>query len=312
MSGLYTPDIELIRERLVRLTDKRGAQGRPLSLKQIGMGIDYSPGTISNFVHRKDLGNVKEIADRLRTYLEREEAKDLAGLLAIPFAETRQAKQVLSAIGFAQRYSRIVAIIGPPGAGKTCAIREALHRDKTAILFQASCIMGPSGVLQELCHALGEPETGTLRGLHKRIRARLEGSGRCVIIDDAHTLSFKALDVLRTIYDQTGIGMVLVGIRALRRLLTGTSEEYEQIASRVSGRIFELPEIDDTDRALILHEVIHADDLDAVMDVITADPLLGGSARRVCNVLEIAGKFAEKAGGKIRLKHLKDAMKVAA
>lgn len=146
----------------------------------------------------------------------------------------------------------------------------------------------------------------------KRIRARLSGSGRCLIVDDAHTLGFKALDVLRTIHDQTKVGMVLVGIRALKRHLIGTSEELEQLASRVSGRIFELPEFNEADLQLFLNVLVTERDRAAALELFSTDPQLEGSARRACNLLEIAGKYATKQGGAITLAHLRQAMKFAA
>lgn len=315
MPTLFPPHLELIRERTLKLVEKREAKGRPLSLKQIGMGIDYSAGAISNFLHRKDIGNVEEIGARLKTYLDREEAKDDAGLMHIPFVETRQAKKVLQAVQFAQQYGRLVAVIGGPGQGKTRSFRQALEADKTAILLRANCVMGPSGVLQELCDEIGESSTGKLVACLKRIRARLSGSGRCIIIDDAHELSEKAFGILRTIYDQTGCGMVLGGIKGLERILTGTNEVYEQLASRVSGRIFKLPEFNEADLALLTEVAVSPGDHEAVMALLGDDPRTAGSPRRACNVLEVAGRLAESdrsSDGKIKIKHLRDAMKVAA
>jgi DNA transposition AAA+ family ATPase len=311
-SGLYPHEIELVRERLLRLMEKRDTQGRPLSLKQMGLAVDRSPATLSNFLHRKDRGDIQDLAERLKAYLDREEAKDAGGLLEVPFVETRQALALMEAVQFAHRYSRMGAVVGGPGFGKSRTIAELVARDKSLIVMQASCVLGVSGVLQELCSEIRESEKGLLRALQKRIKARLAGSGRCIIVDDAHTLTFRALDVLRTIYDQTKIGMVLVGIRALKRQLVGTSEELEQLASRVSGRIWELPDFNEADLALLLEAVVRPDDLEAAMDLIKRDPQTQGSARRVCNALEIAGKLAERDGGKIKLAHLRAGLKVAA
>lgn len=312
MPGLYPPDIELVRERLLRLQTAREAQGRKLSLTQIGHAVDRSAATISNFLHRKDLGNVQELAARLAAYVDREEAKDAGGLLKIPFVETRQAAVTFEALQFASRFGRLVAVVGPPGLGKSRTIAEAVRRDPSLIVLQASGILGASGVLQELCEALRETDRGLLRALQKRIRARLTGSGRCVIVDDAHTLGFRALDTLRTIYDQTGVGMVLVGIRALRRSLCGVSEELEQLASRVAGRIWELPELNEADLALLLGACMRESDVEAALELLGRDPQVLSSARRACNVLEIAGKVAEKGGGPVTLAHLKAALKLAA
>lgn len=311
-SGLYPPDIELIRERLSKLIDRRDHQGRPLSLKQIGLAVDRSPASVSNFANRKDRGNVEDMAGRLKAYLDREEAKDAGGLLQIPFVTTRQAACLLQGYQFAHRFNRLVAVIGPPGLGKSRAIEEIVTQDRSVVVIQASRVLGPSGILQELCDQLRESDKGLLRALLKRIRARLSGSGRCIIIDDAHTLGFAALDVLRTIYDLTGVGMVLVGIRALKRHLVGTSEELEQLASRVANRIWEMPEFNESDLELLLSAVMRESDVAPAIELMIKDPQLQSSARRACNALEIAGKLAEKDGGKISLTHLKHALKLAA
>jgi DNA transposition AAA+ family ATPase len=310
--GLYTPDVELIRERLLALIDQRTRQGRPLSLRQIGLVIERSPALLSGFLHRKAQGNVQDLAARLQAFLENEAVKDREGLPTVPFVQTRQAQAMLEAIQFAHRFGRMVAAIGHPGFGKTRAIHEAIRQEPRLIMLHASCVWGLSGVLQELCERLGESNRGLLRALLKRIRHRLEGSGRCIIVDDAHTLGFKALDIIRTIYDETGVGVVLVGIMALKRYLVGDSEELEQIASRVSSRIWELPDFNEADLALLLHAVVRTEDVHGAIQLFRRDPRLQSSARRACNLLELAGKLAEKDGGVITLAHLHRALKLAA
>lgn len=306
--------LEVIREQLHKLMEDRNHQGRPLSYSVVGKHIDYSAAAVSNFYNRKDVGDLEEIGKRLKNFVEHERQRETASLLKVPFVETRQAQKVFEAVGFAHRYGRIVAVIGGPGYGKTAAIKEALRRDPTHVYFQASPIMGAAGVLKELCDALGESITGTCLGLEKRIQHKLENSGRCIIIDDVHVLGFKALEELRTLYDKTGVGMVLCGIRVLKRMLEGRNELYEQLASRVSSRIWELPAIDDRDVTQLLDAVVTGRDVESVHELIKQAGLMATSARRVCNVLEIAGRLAERDGSKmqISLKHFRDAMRVAA
>ena len=58
------------------------------------------------------------------------------------------------------------------------------------------------------------------------------------------------------------LGIVLVGIPNLRRHLTPKNEEYEQIASRVAGRIYDLPEFSLDDARLMFEAVMPARDVD--------------------------------------------------
>jgi len=316
MSLLYTPEIELIRERVLRLQDHRAEKGRPLSQGDIALAIGMSAATVSHFLNHKEQGDVEKVAGLLKHLVEREEVRDESGLVKIPFVETRQAKKFVEAYTFCHQYGRMAAVLGGSGFGKSRTIAELVARDRSLIVIRAWGQLGASGVVQDLCEAIRVSERGLQRALMKRIKARLcpggRPVGRCLIIDDAHTLRFAALDALRYIYDETSIGLLLVGIHALRRHLVGISEETEQLASRVSGRIWELPEVSERDVEKILRAVMHERDVEAAMAMLHKDPQLLASHRRTGNFLEIAGSFAKKGNGTITLDHLRQAMRIAA
>jgi hypothetical protein len=309
--SLYAHDIELIRERLDGLLARREAKGKPLSQADIARGIGMSPATISNFLNRKDVGDLAGLAAALKAYVEREEARDDGTLLKLPFVETRQAREVMKAVGFCHKFGQLAALIGGSGWGKSRTIQEIVSQDRSIILIRAWNI-GDRAVLQKLCEAIRVHETGTKYALMKRVLARLTGSGRCIIVDEAHTLCFTALDALRHVYDETGVGMLLVGINDLKRHLIGTSEKFEQLASRVSGRIYELPPIIEADLVQILRAVLREGDVEPVMKLLRQDPQLLTSVRRMSNFLQIAGILATKDGGKMTLVHVQKALKYAA
>jgi hypothetical protein len=309
--SLYAHDIELTRERLEHLIARREAKGKPLSQADIARGIGMSPATISNFLNRKDVGDLAGLAAALKAYVEREDARDDGTLLKLPFVETRQAKEVMKAVGFCHKFGQLAALIGGSGWGKSRTIQEIVSQDRSIILIKAWNI-GDRAVLQKLCEAIRVHETGTKYALMKRVLARLTGSGRCIIVDEAHTLCFTALDALRHVYDETGVGMLLVGINDLKRHLTGTSEKFEQLASRVSGRIWELPPIIEADLVQILRAVLREGDIEPVMRLLRQDPQLLTSVRRMSNFLQIAGILATKSGGKMTIEHVQKALKYAA
>jgi DNA transposition AAA+ family ATPase len=309
---LYSPDIEFIRERVLKLIDHREAKGRPLTQSDIARAVGMSAATVSNFLNHKDLGDVPKIAVALKAYVEREESKDDGGLIKVPFVETRQAKTMAKAIDFCHRFGRMGAVLGGSGFGKSRAIEEAVRLDPSLIVLHGWNRLGSSGVLQDLCEAIKVSDKGLLRALMKRIKARLTQSERCLIVDDAHTLAFGALDTLRHIYDQTGVGVLLVGIGSLRRHLIGSSEETEQIASRVSGRLWEMPDITEDDVRLILGGVLPDPDTDQAMELLKRDPQLLSSARRLGNFIEIAGVLSKKNNGRMTVEHIRQAMRLAA
>lgn len=184
---LYPPDLEFIVERLERLRDQRAAKGRPLSYDAIGGGIGVSAATISNFVNHKDPENSKlrELAQTLKVFLDREALKDSAGMMKLPFAETRQAGTLLRAYQYALQFNRLVVVIGGSGFGKSRTIEELRARDASLIKVTAWGQMGASGLLKELCEAVKASDRGLQTALMKRLRHKLTDSGRVVIIDDA-------------------------------------------------------------------------------------------------------------------------------
>ncbi len=309
---LYTRDAEIVLERVLNLIAHREAQGRPLSQNQIAGSIGVSAATVSNFLNRKESGDVDKIAGLLRGFIDREQAREDGGLLKVPFAETHQAKRLMELVQYCHRYGRMGAAIGGPGMGKSTTIKQIIRRDPSILLLEAHNRLGAQGVLQDLCESVKVHTTGLGRALIKRLRVKLTDKGRCIIVDDAHTLGFQALDILRTVYDLTGTGIVLVGIGKLRRYLTGTTEEYEQLASRVGSRLWELPEFTLTDVKLLLGGVMRDQELDKAMDLVKSDPRSISSGRWLGDLLEDAAKFAKKRGGAIALEDVRRAMRLAA
>lgn len=310
---LLSPKNEIVLERVLNLIDRRETAGRAITQTQIAGAIGVSPAVISHFLKRSYDGDVDKIAQLLKSYVEREEAKDEGGLLRIPFVETRPAKAGLSAIKSCHRYGRMGAVLAGSGSGKTSTIRQASKEDPSLIVITAWARLGAIGVQQELCEVLRVGERGNSRALMKRLRNKLADKGRCIVVDDAHTLAFGALDTLRYIYDQTGCGMVLVGIPALARHLSSRSEEYEQLASRVASRVYELPEFSSDDARLMLEAGARAEDIEASMSLLSGDPQTVASGRRLGSILEDAGKFAKMRGAnRIAFEDIKKAVRLAA
>ena len=309
---LLSPQNEIVLERIMNLMARREEKGRPLSQQHIAGAIGVSPAVISHFLKRSYDGDVDKVALLLKALVEREEAKDEGGLLNVPFVETGPAKKMLSVIKYCHKYSRMGAVLSGSGSGKTTTIKQAVKEDPSVLVITAWARLGAIGVQQELCDALKLSDGGNSRALMKRLKHKLTDKGRCIIVDDAHTLAFGALDALRYIYDQTNSGIVLVGIPSLARHLSSKSEEYEQLASRVSGRVHELPEFSLDDARLMFAAVMSAQDVERAMTMLKSDPQTMSSGRRLGNLLEDAGKFAGRRNRAMSLDDLQKAMRLAA
>jgi DNA transposition AAA+ family ATPase len=309
---LLSPQNEIVLERVMNLMDRRQEKGRPLSQQQIADAIGVSAAVISHFLKRSYDGDVDKVALLIKAFVEREEAKDEGGLLKVPFVQTGPAVKMMQVIKYCHRYGRMGAVLSGSGTGKTTTIKQAMKEDPSLIVITAWARLGAIGVQQELCDALKMSDGGNSRALMKRLKHKLTDKGRCMIVDDAHTLAFGALDALRYIYDQTGTGIVLCGIPSLARHLTSKSEEYEQLASRVSGRVHELPEFSLDDARLMFEAVMGERDVERAMAMLKSDPQTMSSGRRLGNLLEDAGKFAKKRDGVMGLDDLQKALRLAA
>lgn len=309
---LLSPQNEIVLERVMNLMARREEKGRALSQQQIAGAIGVSPAVISHFLKRTYDGDVDKVAQLLKAFVEREETKDEGGLLKVPFVETAPAMKMLQVIKYCHKYGRMGAVLSGSGTGKTTTIRQAVKEDPSLIVLTAWAQIGAVGVQQELCDALKMADSGNSRALMKRLKHKLAEKGRCVIVDDAHTLAFGSLDALRYIHDQTGVGLVLVGIPSLARHLSSKSEEYEQIASRVAGRVHELPEFSLADAKLMFDAVMPEKDVERALSLLKSDPQTMSSGRRLGNLLEDAGKFAKRRDGTMTLDDIQKAMRLAA
>ncbi len=309
---LLSPQNEIVLERVMNLMERRETAGRMLTQHQIAGAIGVSDAVISHFLKRTYDGDVDKVAQLLKSYVEREEAKDEGGLLKVPFVPTRPAKAMLDVIKYCHKYGRMGAVLSGSGTGKTTTIKEAIKQDPSLLVITAWARLGAIGVQQELCDALKMSDGGNSRALMKRLKHKLTDKGRCVIVDDAHTLAFGALDAIRYVYDQTGTGIVLCGIPSLARHLSSKSEEYEQLASRVAGRVHELPEFSLDDARLMFEAVMSDKDVDRAIALLKSDPQTMGSGRRLGNLLEDAGKFASKRQSPMTLDDVQKALRLAA
>lgn len=142
------------------------------------------------------------------------------------FVETMQAdqaRQMCRAVVEAPRYSRLGQITGDPGTGKT-ATTEWLAQVHGAIRIEAWAGMKEKTCLQELALAFNRAgivvdENGTSNTLIRRL-VRSEIEGRLIIVDEANHLRWPVLEMLRSISDIGGCGLVIAGTDLLARKFT--------------------------------------------------------------------------------------------
>ena len=133
------------------------------------------------------------------------------------FVETSVSRTVTNAIAYAHLRGTVAVVYGDAGVGKTFAVREYMKRNS-------------------LAEQLGVRERGD-RKITREIVAKLRNSGRVLVIDEAQHLTVRALNHLRCVSDESGIGIALVGNEEIYSKLRGSGKaDFAQLFSRVGMR----------------------------------------------------------------------------
>jgi DNA transposition AAA+ family ATPase len=158
-----------------------------------------------------------------------ESSSSLVSPLSSEWIDLPTSQRILGALSYAQTATDIVVIHGGPGLGKTRALKQFVvdpqSRTSRKNLWHVTLTPATAGLVPamiEICTVLGMPALNGAGPLHRAIVSHVAGKGGLLAIDEAQHLTSEALDQLRAIHDATGVGLVLMGSRALRtRLFAG-------------------------------------------------------------------------------------------
>jgi hypothetical protein len=171
------------------------------------------------------------------------------------FVLTTVAKKVFEVARICHLDREIGVCYGPAGLGKTIAVKEYASAHSDAILIEADLGHTAKALFSELHKTLGMEGFGTVNQMFQDILDKLKDSGRLIIVDEAEHLPYKALELLRRVYDKAGIGIMLVGMPRLVSNLRGRRGEYAQLYSRV-GIAARLEPIRPNDTRMIIESAI--------------------------------------------------------
>ena len=126
--------------------------------------------------------------------------------------------------------------------------------DSDVILIEADLGYTPKVLFSEIHKKLGFDGVGSIHSMLLDIIGKLKYSGRLIIVDEAEYLPYKALELLRRIYDKAKVGVLLVGMPKLLKNLKGDRGQYTQLYSRV-GIVKELAPLTKEDGLEIISSV---------------------------------------------------------
>jgi DNA transposition AAA+ family ATPase len=226
------------------------------NVETVANGIGCHAGTLSKLLAGKTAWSERLLA-QARAYLavRAMQAADAGGAADLgAVAPTRSVRDVARVCAYCQAEQVIGIIEGESGSGKTVGLL-AYQRTNPAAVYVHGCyaINSPLRLLAALWQRAGFRYHGSTRPGRGRPRSAPtvreqfdqlvdrwrvpagKPSARVLLIDDAHVLTFPALELLRELHDASRIAVVLAGTTRLEERVSahGDSHQmYEQLRGR--------------------------------------------------------------------------------
>ena len=151
------------------------------------------------------------------------------------FVPTSIYEDILSSVNLAEYRGEIRVITGISGIGKSTAINH-IKEERESSLIMVKCYAGirKTRYMKKLCQNAGIDGVGTFDDMFEDLCARLNGTGRTIVIDEAEHLCIDSVDITRSINDFTGCGIVFVGLPKFYNLLVNNQRDYGYVYNRTS------------------------------------------------------------------------------
>lgn len=185
------------------------------------------------------------MAEKVRAWLEgifqanrlRSNLRDSVG-----YVETPTAELIISTLKYVQMAGDIGIIYGGAGVGKTVCVKHYCRVVHNSWLCTATPIQGSKSqmpTLQLLAKMFNLPHQSTPSDLYDSLVSRVRDLDGLIIIDEAQHLPIHALDTVRSIHDETGVGLVLCGNETVYSTFSGRGRQanFAQLYSRVGKRV---------------------------------------------------------------------------
>lgn len=215
-----------IQDELKQLIKEKG-----YTLSYVSRAINVSNATLHLWLGETYTGNVNKISESVRNFLEIEKLREKK--ISIEFINTSIVEDVYDIARICHVDGEIGVCCGDPGVGKTYAVKKYAIENTDVILIEADLGYTTKVLFSEIHKKIGFDGLGTTHNMLQDIVTKLKSSGRLIIIDEAEHLPYKALDLVRRIYDKAGVGILLVGMPRLIMNLRGEKRQYAQLFSRV-------------------------------------------------------------------------------
>jgi hypothetical protein len=238
------------------------------SQNEVAKELGYTNATALSRFHSGGYESEPEMIKRIEQLLKIS-AKREAAPKKPPYQATSTSIQVASLIELCHARGEMGVAYGDPGVGKTMAVKQYTKENEDAIVITISPTNATiTGVNDLIAEKLGIKEK-IQRRITAGIVAKLKGTKRVIVIDEAQHLKAKVVNHLRSIVDATEdddtgerIGMALIGNDEIFfELKVKQAAAYSQVADRITyWEHLVAKEVKKDDIQLIFSEASFADD----------------------------------------------------
>lgn len=211
---------------------------------EAAMRMNYSRAALSQYLNGKYASDPTELEKRVREFLRasggmtdspvQEGTKTGTGTLKkkVEFFESRDFVQTIGVCQTCQEYMGLGIIVGKSGQGKTHALKKYAELPRVAYI-ECDDTMACRDLVEAIENGIGLPKGygGTIWSRVNRIREFFNtNEGFLLIIDEADKLinkyTQKKMEILRGIFDQSDVGIVIAGEPRLETELKGNLARF--------------------------------------------------------------------------------------
>lgn len=315
-------EVERLARELERFSTEKG-----MSYSKIAKAMGIGTSTLSEFRNGNYKGDITGLVNKVEDFLERHKKR----MRRIDFcADTEVKKRVYYVLDIIKKYvasnvaeqlissAKIGYIFGRAGIGKTHALQQYRKDYKGRIIFiTAEANITIRALLIKIGRELKIDTQCSAENLKENIKNELRWTESIIVIDEGEHLKPAVIDIVRSIGDQTGVGIVIAGTEVLKSKVYSQKKEYEYLYSRAVVNMT-LKDLGIEDVSKIVHKFLEKEldlytdaELQQLISLLTLS--VRGSARQLDNLLSLASEIANKnLDAKITTKYIKAAVTMLA
>jgi hypothetical protein len=222
----------------------------------VARNLGISEAQLSQWFGNKYQGDNDRLHYKIRAFLSLQEARAARRKIEPVFIPTSVAKRIHETAQIAHEDCIIGVVVSNAGLGKTVALKEYANQHPDTIYIEIDHGYNAESFFIDIHKRLfGIGGHKQLHDMHVDIIDIMRGSGRMIIVDQAEYLPHKALEMLRSVYDKAGIGILLAGMPRLLENIRGSRGQFAQLHSRV-GIVVKLDTITTEDAEAICESIL--------------------------------------------------------